>query len=60
MTPAPVKNYSKFFFLNPSCLTKKVREYDAKNNRWITMTEIQREMRDLSCKYCSRVFHKRY
>ena len=51
--------YNKLFFLNPSCLTNKVREYDAKNKRWVIMWEIQREFRDLSCKYCKRVFHKR-
>ena len=38
------KNLSKFFFLSGSGLTAE---------------ELAREMRDLSCKYCTRVFHKR-
>ena len=48
-------NYNKLFFLNSTSLGRPV---DVLDDRSITV--VSHEARMLSCKYCDRVFHKRF
>ena len=53
-------NYAKLFFLNSHCRRRPIDVFDERLLTRTVESQISLEAKRLSCKYCDRVFHKRY
>ena len=52
--------YNRLYFLNSHNCDKQVDVFDDKSQTWKKEFLVAREHRRLVCKYCPRVFHKRF
>jgi len=53
-------NYSKLFFLNSHCRRRPIDAFDERLVTWRVESQLSLEAKRLTCKYCDRVFHKRF
>ena len=53
-------NYSKLFFLNSHCRRRPIDVFDERLVTWRVESQLSLEAKRLTCKYCDRVFHKRF
>ena len=56
-----LSNYSKLFFLNSHCRRRPIDVFDDRLVTWRSVeSQLSLEAKRLTCKYCDRVFHKRF